>query len=104
MGKTRYNLEKIMERFLEKFLLFAAILLIASIVLNKISGKFGLPSLIVFLAVGMLAGSDGLLRIDFTSHRITQDVGMIALIYILYAGGLDTNLKSIRPVMAAASS
>ncbi len=101
MGKTRYNLEKIMERFLEKFLLFAAILLIASIVLNKISGKFGLPSLIVFLAVGMLAGSDGLLRIDFTSHRITQDVGMIALIYILYAGGLDTNLKSIRPVMAS---
>ncbi len=89
---------------MEKFLLFAAILLIASIVLNKISGKFGLPSLIVFLAVGMLAGSDGLLRIDFTSHRITQDVGMIALIYILYAlyaGGLDTNLKSIRPVMAS---
>lgn len=68
---------------MEKFLLFAAILLIASIVLNKISGKFGLPSLIVFLAVGMLAGSDGLLRIDFTSHRITQDVDDRAYLYFI---------------------
>ena len=84
---------------LEKFFLFAAILLIASIVFSKISDKFGIPSLIVFLAVGMLAGSDGLLGIDFTNQRIAQDVGIVALIFILYAGGLDTNLKSIRPVM-----
>ena len=84
---------------MEKFFLFAAILLIASIVFSKISDKFGIPSLIVFLAVGMLAGSDGLLGIDFTNQRIAQDIGIVALIFILYAGGLDTNLKSIRPVM-----
>ncbi|MGP1484669.1 MAG: potassium/proton antiporter [Campylobacter sp.] len=84
---------------MEKFLLFSAILLIVSIVSSKISDKFGIPSLIVFLAVGMLAGSDGVLGIDFTNQKIAQDVGTIALIFILYAGGLDTNLKSIRPVM-----
>ena len=47
----------------------------------------------------MLAGSDGLLGLSFDNRQIAQDVGTIALIFILYAGGLDTNLKSIRPVM-----
>ena len=84
---------------MEKFLLFSAVLLIASIVFSKISDRFGIPSLLVFLAVGMLAGSDGVLGIDFTNQQIAQDVGMVALIFILYAGGLDPNLKSIRPVM-----
>lgn len=86
---------------LENFLLFFAILLIASIVFSKVSDKFGIPSLIVFLAVGMLAGSDGLLGIDFTNHRVAQEIGTIALIFILYAGGLDTNFKSVRPVMVS---
>lgn len=84
---------------LETFLLFFSILLIACIVSSKVSDRFGVPSLVVFLAVGMLAGSDGLLGLDFDNRQIAQDVGTIALIFILYAGGLDTNLKSIRPVM-----
>ena len=84
---------------LETFLLFFSILLIACIVSSKVSDRFGIPSLVVFLAVGMLAGSDGLLGLSFDNRQIAQDVGAIALIFILYAGGLDTNLKSIRPVM-----
>ena len=84
---------------LETFLLFFSILLIACIVSSKVSDRFGIPSLVVFLAVGMLAGSDGLLGLYFDNRQIAQDVGTIALIFILYAGGLDTNLKSIRPVM-----
>ena len=84
---------------LETFLLFFSILLIACIVSSKVSDRFGVPSLVVFLAVGMLAGSDGLLGLAFDNRQIAQDVGTIALIFILYAGGLDTNLKSIRPVM-----
>jgi len=84
---------------LETFLLFFSILLIACIVSSKVSDRFGIPSLVVFLAVGMLAGSDGLLGIAFDSQRIAHDVGIIALIFILYTGGLDTNLKSIKPIM-----
>ena len=84
---------------LETFLLFFSILLIACIVSSKVSDRFGIPSLVVFLAVGMLAGSDGLLGLSFDNRQIAQDVGTIALIFILYAGGLDTNLKYIRPVM-----
>lgn len=83
---------------MENFLLFFAILLITSILLSKISDKFGIPSLIVFLGVGMLAGSDGLLGVNFDNQFIAQNVGMLALIFILYAGGLDTDFAAIKPI------
>jgi len=72
---------------LEKFLLFSAVLLIASIVFSKISDRFGIPSLLVFLAVGMLAGSDGVLGIDFTNQQIAQDVGMVGGRYMVCSLG-----------------
>ena len=59
---------------LETFLLFFSILLIACIVSSKVSDRFGIPSLVVFLAVGMLAGSDGLLGIAVDSQHIAHDV------------------------------
>ena len=76
---------------LETFLLFFSILLIACIVSSKVSDRFGIPSLVVFLAVGMLAGSDGLLGIAFDSQHIAHDVGIIALIFILYTCLLYTS-------------
>jgi len=83
---------------LENLLLFFAVLLITSILLSKISDKFGIPSLIIFLGVGMLAGSDGLLGVNFDDQVIAQNVGMLALIFILYAGGLDTDFAAIKPI------
>ena len=83
---------------MENLLLFFAVLLIASILFSKISDKFGIPSLIIFLGVGMLAGSDGLLGVNFDDQVVAQNVGMLALIFILYAGGLDTDFAAIKPV------
>lgn len=83
---------------MENLLLFFAVLLIVSILFSKISDKFGIPSLIIFLGVGMLAGSDGLLGVNFDDQVVAQNVGMLALIFILYAGGLDTDFAAIKPV------
>ena len=83
---------------MENLLLFFAVLLITSILFSKISDKFGIPSLIIFLGVGMLAGSDGLLGVNFDDQVVAQNVGMLALIFILYAGGLDTDFAAIKPV------
>lgn len=80
---------------MENLLLFFAVLLITSILLSKISDKFGIPSLIIFLGVGMLAGSDGLLGVNFDDQMIAQNVGMLALIFILYAGGLVLILQRL---------
>lgn len=79
-------------------MLFFGVLLICSILLSKISDRFGIPSLIVFLCVGMLAGSDGLLGVHFDDQAVAQNVGMLALIFILYAGGLDTDFSAIKPI------
>ncbi len=67
------------------------------IVLSKASFRFGLPTLLLFLGVGMLAGSLG--HIEFNSPETAQTVGIIALTVILFSGGLDTRLSDVRPVM-----
>ena len=81
----------------EHILLIASIILFFSILASKAGYRFGLPSLLLFLGVGMLFGSDGL-GIQFSSPKITQFIGMLALSIILFSGGMDTKVAEIKPV------
>lgn len=83
----------------EDLLLLGAILLLISIVASKTSYKFGIPTLLLFLAVGMLAGADGIGGIDFNNHSLAQFIGIVALTFILFSGGLETKWESIKPVL-----
>ncbi len=83
----------------ELALLAAAVLLLASILASKVSDRLGVPSLLIFLGIGMLAGSDGIGGIHFDDPSIAQTLGVIALSYILFAGGLSTSWSSVRPVL-----
>jgi len=83
---------------LESVLLFAAVLLGASVLISKASERFGVPTMLIFLAVGMLAGSEGLGGIYFDNPRLAQAAGTVALVYILFAGGLETQWAVVRPV------
>ena len=83
----------------ENILLIGSILLFIGIVASKTSFKFGIPTLILFLIVGMLAGSDGPGGIYFDDPKLTQFLGMVALTFILFSGGLDTKWESIRPIV-----
>lgn len=74
-------------------------MLFISIIASKTSFKFGIPSLVLFLAIGMLAGSDGPGGIYFNDPKATQFLGAVALAFILFSGGLDTKFESIRPVL-----
>lgn len=86
---------------IEHLLLAGAVLLFGSIFASKVSGRFGIPALIAFLFLGMLAGSEGIGRIYFEDAWLAQTIGSIALVFILFAGGLDTDWASLRPVLAA---
>lgn len=88
---------------INEILLIASILLLASIFFNKIGGKFGVPSLIIFIFVGILAGSDGLLGIHFEDYTLAQFVGIIAISYILFMGGLSVNTDELKPVIKEGS-
>ncbi len=80
-------------------ILIGSVLLFVSILAGQRAYRFGVPALVLFLAVGMLAGSDGIGGINFDSPAIAQFIGMIALNFILFSGGLDTEWRSVRPVM-----
>jgi cell volume regulation protein A len=80
-------------------LLIGSLLLIISVIAGKTTNKSGVPTLIFFLIVGVLAGSEGIGGIHFDNASIAQLIGITALNFILFSGGLDTHWESIKPVL-----
>lgn len=88
----------------ENVLLLGSVLLFVSILTSKTSFKLGIPTLIFFLIVGMLAGSDGPGGIYFNDPKLAQFLGVVALTFILFSGGLDTKWESIKPIFGSGIS
>ncbi len=84
---------------IENILLIGSILLFASVVAGKTSYRFGVPVLLFFVAIGMLAGSEGIGGIRFDDPKAAQFIGVVSLNFILFSGGLDTNFKSVKPIL-----
>jgi potassium/hydrogen antiporter len=85
----------------ELVILAIAILLLLGVMASKASYELGIPALLLFLFIGMLAGSEGIGGIEFDDALAAQTLGIVALAYILFAGGLDTRWRSVRPVLGA---
>jgi len=83
----------------EYILIGASVLLLISVLVSKISDRFGVPALLLFLILGMLAGSDGIGGIYFDDPAFAQSIGIIALVLILFSGGLGTEWTEVRPVL-----
>ena len=81
----------------EHLLLAGSLLMVMSVLLSQASSRVGIPSLLLFLGVGMLAGSDGPGGIHFDDPELVELLGMTSLIVILYAGGFDTRWNAVRP-------
>lgn len=88
-----------MQAGFEVILLGTALILFLGVVASKLSDYLGVPALLLFLALGMLAGSEGPGGIYFDDNRLAQSVGVVALVFILFSGGLDTKWETIRPVL-----
>ena len=84
---------------IEFILLSASGLLLLSVIASKAFGKMGIPALLLFLGIGMMAGSDGPGGIHFDNPWLAQSLGVVALSFILFAGGLDTEWESVRKVL-----
>ncbi len=77
-------------------------LLLLTVLAGNLSSRFGLPALIGFLALGMVAGSDGPGGIVFDNYGVAQTVGVACLVFILFSGGLDTDWAMVRGVVRPA--
>jgi cell volume regulation protein A len=83
----------------EHILVIASILLLISVLASMLSERLSIPALLIFLSIGMLAGSEGFGGIQFDDPWMVQFLGVIALSFILFDGGLSTHWHSVRPVL-----
>jgi len=87
-----------------QLILIAGSLLAAGLLASLLAGRVRVPSLLLFLGIGMAIGSDGLGWISFDDYELARTIGIVALALILFEGGLTSGLFEIRPVLPSAIS
>jgi potassium/hydrogen antiporter len=80
-------------------ILIAGVLLATGAAASLAAARVRLPALVVFLGIGMAIGTDGLGWIDFDNYELARSIGTVALVLILFEGGVATGLSAIRPVL-----
>lgn len=83
-------------------ILLAAVAVIICVLLNRLSHKIGIPMLLAFIVLGMLFGSDGILRIPFENYHFSEQICSVALIFIMFYGGFGTSWEQAKPVAVKA--
>ncbi|HZW38378.1 MAG TPA: potassium/proton antiporter [Ignavibacteriaceae bacterium] len=89
---------------IEYYLLIGSILILLSVALAKFTDNLGVPTLLLFLGLGMIVGTDGIGWIDFDNAFVAQSIGTGALIFILFSGGLGTKWNETKPILKYALS
>lgn len=87
---------------MELFLLICAVVLFLCIFSNRISEKIGIPSLLIFMLLGMLFGSEGIFKIDFNDFKMAENICTAVLIFIMFFGGYSTNWKHAKQIAGQA--
>jgi cell volume regulation protein A len=85
-------------------MLIGSLLMVAALAASLLAGRLRVPGLLLFLALGMAVGTDGLGLLHFDDYELARDVGIVALAFILYEGGLSTDVRRLRPLFAVAAS
>ncbi|MEU4795182.1 potassium/proton antiporter [Streptomyces sp. NPDC023327] len=88
---------------LNQLLLVSSLVLLVAVAAVRVSSRSGLPSLLLYLGIGVVMGQDGIGDVHFDNAELTQVIGYAALVVILAEGGLGTKWKEIRPALPAAA-
>lgn len=83
---------------MEIYLIVTALICILCILASNLSYKIGVPSLLLFILLGMMFGTDGIFRINFSDYGLSEVICSVALIFIMFYGGFCTNWKEAKPV------
>lgn len=87
---------------MDLYLLLGALIIVLCVVFNRISHKLGVPVLLAFIVLGMIFGTDGLVKIEFNDYRFAENICVFALIFIMFYGGFGTKWSAAKPVAAKA--
>lgn len=83
---------------IDTLILVTGVLLLLGIMSSKVSARLGIPVLVLFLLLGMLAGSEGIGGLEFENYTLAHAIGTLSLAMILFDGGLSTSMSAIRVV------
>lgn len=84
------------------YILLVAAVILLCLSLNKVSNKLGIPMLLAYILLGMMFGTDGILKIPFDNFTIAEQICTVSLIFIMFYGGFGTNWKQAKPVAGKA--
>lgn len=84
------------------YILLVAAVILLCLSLNKMSNKLGIPMLLAYILLGMMFGTDGILKIPFDNFTIAEQICTVSLIFIMFYGGFGTNWKQAKPVVGKA--
>ena len=82
----------------EHLLLLCSVLIFAAVLVTKVGSRYGVPSLLLFLLLGMVAGED-VLGVRFDDFKLAESIGHFAMTIILFTAGLETSISETRPVL-----
>ena len=83
-------------------LLLVSIVIFLCVIFNRISGKLGIPMLLAFILLGMFFGVDGVIKIPFSNFELSEKICSVALVFIMFSGGFDTNWREAKPIILPA--
>lgn len=84
------------------YILLVAAVILLCLSMNKMSNKLGIPMLLAYILLGMMFGTDGILKIPFDNFTIAEQICTVSLIFIMFYGGFGTNWKQAKPVAGKA--
>lgn len=83
-------------------LILCAVVITVCIMTNKFTNRFGIPAVLVFMAIGMVFGSEGLVKIPFDDFAMAERICSTALVFIMFYGGFGTSFRAAKPVLPQA--
>ena len=87
---------------MEMAMMLCAVVIAVCILTNRFTEKLGIPAVLLFMAIGMLFGSEGLVKIPFDDFEAAERICSTALVFIMFYGGFGTNIREARPVLGKA--
>lgn len=85
---------------MEEFLLIIGLIILVCVAASRLSDKFGTPSLLLFIGIGLLCGVDGIFKVSFDNYGLTEKICSMALVFIMFYGGFGTKWSTAKPVAA----
>ena len=87
---------------MNQIILLVGVVIMICVLMGRVTSRLAVPSLLIFIGLGMLFGEDGIFRIVFDDYGVTETICSVSLIFIIFYGGFGTKWRAAKPVAGKA--